>query len=92
MKPTSRNRPFLALVLLATLFATLASSVDGSKESGPATREPALHTDDLAGIRERGVLRILVRLDDETGLPASDTKSMSSPEMPLPPLSCSRTV
>lgn len=58
---SSRRRILTALPLVAA--ALLTSGGCG----GPSDR----HTDDLPGIRERGVLRVLVEVDDETYLPRS---------------------
>jgi len=60
----------LILTLLATVCGAQEYSVDENSaalvEVSPA---PALYTDDLAGIRERGVLRVLVESDDDRHLP-----------------------
>ena len=60
----------LTLTLLATVCGAQEYAVDENSaafvEVAPA---PVLHTDDLAGIRERGVLRVLVESDDDRHLP-----------------------
>jgi len=70
MQKIGATHLLLTLTLLATISGAQVNSLDGSNEavsiSGSA---PVLLTDDLSGISERGVLRILVKSDDDRHLP-----------------------
>jgi len=60
----------LALVQLVTVCGARASTADQIAQAEPTYGPPTVgHTDDLPGIRERGVLRVLVRSGDDRHLP-----------------------
>ncbi len=76
---TIRPRAFLLLTLLLTLFALGAACSPGDNDTAPPPAER--FTDDLAGILERGHLRVLVEGDDDRHLPRHDDPSVRSREL-----------
>jgi membrane-bound lytic murein transglycosylase F len=70
MRHIGTTNLLLALTLLATVCGAQEFSIDENNEALAAgAPAPVLHTDDLAGIIERGVLRVLVKSDDDRHLP-----------------------
>jgi membrane-bound lytic murein transglycosylase F len=70
MRHIGATHLLLTLTLLAAVCGAQEYTVDENGAAvAPTAPAPVLHTDDLAGIRERGVLRVLVESDDDRHLP-----------------------
>jgi len=70
MRQFGASHLLLALTLLATVCGAQEYSIDENIEGVvKASPTSVLHTDDLTGILERGVLRVLVKSDDDRHLP-----------------------
>ncbi len=70
MRHTGAIHPLLALAMMVTVCGAQTDTIVENTEAGPTGgSEPAVHTDDLPGIRKRGVLRVLVKSTDERHLP-----------------------
>jgi len=70
MRQSGAIHLLLTLTLLATVCGAQENTLNDNNEAvAKAAPVPVLHTDDLPGILERGVLRVLVKSDDDRHLP-----------------------